>query len=118
VEERSLPGAAPTTPGTKDPRSLPFVDVASLADTAPLELQWLARNRIPAGNVTLLSGDGAAGKTTIALQLCVSVIAVGSWLNTTIERQGEVLFFSAEEDRNELHRRLLRISCPSCSIIA
>src|SRR5690242_17155763 len=32
--------------------------------------RWLVQDRIPAGKLCLLNGDGAAGKTTIALQLC------------------------------------------------
>jgi Mrp family chromosome partitioning ATPase len=36
-------------------------------------MRWLATNRIPAGDVTILSGDGGGGKTTVALQLAVSV---------------------------------------------
>src|SRR5690348_11331820 len=40
----------------------------------PLEpMRWLATNRISAGDVTILSGDGGGGKTTIALQLAIAV---------------------------------------------
>lgn len=89
---------------------LPFIDVASLKGIEPPEMRWLVANRIPAGNVTLLSGDGAAGKTTIAMQLAVGVAAIGSWLNAVVDHAGPVLFLSAEEDGDELHRRVLRIA--------
>jgi RecA-family ATPase len=73
-------------------------------------MRWLAANRIPAGDVTILSGDGGGGKTTTALQLAVSVAdGLGDWLGTTCEA-GPVIFFSAEEPENEMRRRLVRVA--------
>jgi RecA-family ATPase len=72
--------------------------------------RWLATNRIPADDVAILSGDGGGGKTTIALQLAVSVAAeLGDWLGTTCET-GPVIFFSGEEPENEMRRRLDRVA--------
>jgi RecA-family ATPase len=75
----------------------------------PLEpMRWLATNRIPAGDVTILSGDGGGGKTTVALQLAVSVERdLGDWLGTTCEA-GPVIFFSGEEPEGEMRRRIHR----------
>jgi RecA-family ATPase len=77
----------------------------------PLEpMRWLATNRIPAGDVTILSGDGGGGKTTVALQLAVSVErGLGDWLGTTCE-PGPVIFFSGEEPEAEMRRRLHRVA--------
>jgi RecA-family ATPase len=77
----------------------------------PLEpMRWLATNRIPAGDVTILSGDGGGGKTTVALQLAVSVErGLGDWLGTTCEA-GPVIFFSGEEPKDEMRRRLQRVA--------
>lgn len=73
-------------------------------------MRWLATNRIPAADVTILSGDGGGGKTTTALQLAVSVADnLGDWLGTTCEA-GPVIFFSAEEPENEMRRRLARVA--------
>jgi RecA-family ATPase len=73
----------------------------------PLEpMRWLATNRIPAADVTILSGDGGQGKTTIATQLAVAAAAgLGDWLGTTIEA-GPVVFFSGEESRHTLRLKL------------
>src|SRR5260370_18998949 len=72
-------------------------------------MRWLVTNRIPAGKVSLLSGDGATGKTTIALQLAVAVaVASPDWLGSAIETPGPVIFVSAEEDEDEIQRRLGR----------
>jgi RecA-family ATPase len=77
----------------------------------PLEpMRWLATNRIPAGDVTILSGDGGGGKTTVALQLAVAVErGLGDWLGVTCER-GPVFFFSGEEPEQEMRRRLARVA--------
>ena len=77
----------------------------------PLEpMRWLAARRIPAGDVTILSGDGGGGKTTVALQLAVSVErGRGDWLGTTCE-SGAVIFFSGEEPEHEMRRRLDRVA--------
>jgi RecA-family ATPase len=77
----------------------------------PLEpMRWLATNRIPACDVTILSGDGGGGKTTVALQLAVSVErGLGDWLGTTCD-PGPVIFFSGEEPEAEMRRRLHRVT--------
>jgi RecA-family ATPase len=73
-------------------------------------MRWLATSRIPAGDVTILSGDGGGGKTTVALQLAVSVErGLGDWLGTTCET-GPVIFFSGEEPQDEMRRRLERVA--------
>jgi RecA-family ATPase len=73
-------------------------------------MQWLALSRIPAGDATILSGDGGSGKTIVALQLAVAVErGLGDWLGTTCE-QGPVIFFSAEEPEAEMRRRLHRVA--------
>ena len=75
----------------------------------PLEpMRWLATNRIPADDATILSGDGGGGKTTVALQLAVAVEQdLGDWLGTVCET-GPVIFFSGEEPEAEMRRRLHR----------
>jgi RecA-family ATPase len=73
-------------------------------------MRWLATNRIPAGDATILSGDGGGGKTTVALQLAVAVEQdLGEWLGTTCEA-GPVIFFSGEEPEHEMRRRLDRVA--------
>jgi RecA-family ATPase len=68
--------------------------------------RWLATNRIPDNDAIILSGDGGGGKTTIALQLSVAVAGdLGDWLGSVCEA-GPVIFFSAEEDEDEMRRRL------------
>jgi RecA-family ATPase len=62
-------------------------------------------NRIPARNVTSLYGEGAVGKTILALQLSVAIVLGEDWLNT-MPKSGPVLDVFCEDDTDELHRRL------------
>jgi RecA-family ATPase len=71
--------------------------------------EWLAYRRVPHENVTLLGGDGATGKTTIGLQLCIATVTGKEWLGALVDRPGEALFYTAEESEKELHRRLAAI---------
>jgi RecA-family ATPase len=111
------PVDVPDGPGaeaeTGDQQSAPPLALICPADWRGVPIppmRWLATNRIPAGDVTILSGDGGGGKTTLALQLGVSVAAdLGDWLGTTVET-GPVVFFSGEEPENEIRRRLERVA--------
>jgi RecA-family ATPase len=72
------------------------------------EREWCVRNYIPHRTVTLLGGDGGVGKTTLMLQLCAAKAIGTNWLGLDT-RPGRTLFVSAEDDKDELHRRLLSI---------
>ena len=73
---------------------------------APPPVDWLARDRIPRGDVTTLQGDGGAGKTDIALRLAANVARCApDWLGHEIAG-GLVLFISGEEPERDLQRRL------------
>lgn len=71
--------------------------------------QWHVPELIPARTVTMLSGDGGLGKSTLALQLAAATCLGKPWLGRT-PRSGDVLYLSAEDDADELHRRLHEIA--------
>ena len=87
------------------PRKSVFYSAASLhgKDVPPRE--WLVRDLIPGKTVTMLSGDGGTGKSMVALQLACAVATEARWLGRGVAH-GRVLFISAEDDEDELHRRL------------
>jgi RecA-family ATPase len=88
------------------PRSmLRTISAAMLAGVAVPPRAWYAPDLIPAGNVTLLYGDGGTGKSQIALQLAAAASMGEDWLGISTS-PGPVLFISAEDDIDELHRRL------------
>ena len=83
------------------PPPLPYVDLA-----APLrEREWLITDRIPMFNITLLSGEGAIGKSIALLQLAAATVLGKDWFST-LPQFGPVLYIAAEEDEDEIRRRL------------
>lgn len=97
----SMPAAPAITPPP------PFIDWVSgvelYGDPPPRE--WLVPDMIPQGTVSLLYGDGGTGKSLIALQLAISTVLRRVWLGK-LPASGPVIYFSAEDDRQELHRRM------------
>jgi AAA domain len=85
---------------------LEFVLAESFEDQPVPKREWLVEGRIPTANVSLLGGDGAVGKTLLALMLSVAVIRGIKWLGVDVLKAGPVIFFSAQEDKDEVHRRL------------
>lgn len=85
--------------------SLLLLNPAQWRDQPVPDREWIVRDLIPAKTVTLLSGDGAAGKTTLGLQLAAARALARDWIGT-IPAPGPTLFLSAEDDGDELHRRL------------
>src|SRR4051794_29491636 len=84
---------------------LKIINPVQWRDQAVPPREWIVRDMIPAKTVTLLSGDGAAGKTTAGLQLGAARSLARDWLGTMPE-PGRTLFLSAEDDAEELHRRV------------
>ena len=88
------------------PPKLNFLNPTAWAGQPVPRRRWLVPNWIPLGVPSILSGDGAAGKTTIALQLSVATVRGTDWLGAVIDEKGPVIFLTAEEDCDEIHRRL------------
>lgn len=91
-----------------DLRRSRFYSAAALDGKPVPQRQWLVHDMIPMKTVTLFSGDGGTGKSLMALQLAVNVVAGGGWLGEPVSR-GRALFLSAEDDDDELHMRLSAI---------
>ena len=107
--EAPLPKAAP---GSDEKPGLPRLEImaaADFGDDEPPPRRWHVHRLIPAGEITLLTGDGGNGKSLLALQLAFATATGGDWI-ATIPEPGRVLFLSAEDDRDELHRRLYNIA--------
>lgn len=93
---------------------LELVCAASFAGQPVPERRWHVDGLIPAGTVTGLSGDGATGKSTIALQLGIATVIGGYWFGMPAER-GPAIYLTAEDDLDEVQRRLDAI-CGALSI--
>ncbi|MGA0613326.1 AAA family ATPase [Paracoccus sp. KR1-242] len=85
-----------------------FFSAASLEGKGIPDRHWLVRDLIPSATVTLLGGDGGTGKSLLALQLACSVAAGSHWLGRGVSG-GSAVYVSAEDDEQELHRRLASI---------
>lgn len=95
-----------------DPRTggeaLPILQVVDAASFAGMDVPlrgWHVDELVPARTVTGLSGDGATGKSMMALQLAVMTICGGYWMGREV-KAGAVLYVAAEDDLDEMHRRL------------
>jgi AAA domain len=90
---------------------------ASQWEGVPIEpREWIAHNRIPAGEPGIMSGDGGTGKTKLALQLSAAIAAcLRDWVGGVVDAEGAVIVFSAEEKLKEMHRRTFayREECPA-----
>lgn len=83
---------------------------ASDFDGQPVpEREWIVPRLIPAGNPTLLAGDGGTGKSLLGAQLCAAAALGREWLGQPV-KAGKTLYLSAEDDRDELHRRFAAIA--------
>jgi len=60
---------------------------------------------VPVGVVTLLGGEGGGGKSLLGLQACVATAIGKPWLGRD-PLKGRALYLSAEDDVDEVHRRL------------
>ncbi len=101
--------------GPKKGLQVEIVVASSLAGKPVPPQDWFVDGLIPANNVTMLAGDGGAGKSLLALQAAVAAATNGCWIGFR-PKAGKVLFVSAEDEIDELHRRLARI-CPRLEML-
>jgi len=93
--------------------SAPFpglIEIGDFIGHAPPDRLFLDRDRLlPMRNVVLLGGDGGTGKSLLALQLALACTTVlQQWIGIDVDH-GPVLYLSAEDDRDELHKRINEI---------
>jgi len=93
---------------TTTPVALPYISMAGWDDEPVPDQEWGVYNRYPLRQTSLLSGEGAAGKSLLQLQLCCAHVLGRDWLGTMPE-QGPAIFIDAEDDAGLIHRRLANI---------
>jgi RecA-family ATPase len=88
---------------------LPLTVASDLAGMPVPDRVWCVSEWLPLRQVTLLSGDGGTGKSLLAMQLQVATAVGGRWLGLpTMQCRSFGLY--AEDDQDELHRRLARLA--------
>ncbi len=100
---------APPTQAEREADAAEFFCAASLDGKPIPPRQWHVPDFVPAGTVTTLNGDGGAGKSFAALQLAVATALGKPWFGQDV-KPGQALFITAEDDRDEIHRRLADIA--------
>jgi RecA-family ATPase len=85
--------------------SLPYLDMSSWDSYPAPEREWAVENRIPMYQPHLTTGHGAIGKSLLELQRAVAHVLGKPWLGMPV-RQGPVIYLGAEDEADELHRRL------------
>lgn len=83
-------------------------DVADMLERPRVTREWIVEGIIPKKEVTLLAGDGGAGKTTLVLQLADARARQTLWLDRQVS-PGRTLFYGCEDDEPELQYRLQEI---------
>ena len=101
--EGLLKRAAPEPKPPREP--LKWIDMQTWDKRGVPERGWLVRDRIPLRQPTLLSGEGAVGKSMLVLHLLAATALGRDWLGFMPE-PGEAWYFGAEDDQDELHIRL------------
>jgi RecA-family ATPase len=87
---------------------IPLIDMSTWDDVPVPEQEWAVEGRIPIEYVTLLSGEGAAGKSLIELQRGVAHVTGRDWYGASL-RQGPALIIDAEDADKVIHKRLADI---------
>ena len=91
------------------PPPLPFVDMSGWDSVAPPARQWLILDHVPLRQVTLLSGAGGIGKSVLALQLLAATALRREWVGDLFPKPGAAIYLGAEDEQDEIHRRLAAI---------
>jgi RecA-family ATPase len=94
--------------GTRKPYRLPLIRPQDWAALPIPQREWLVPGMIPDRTVTMLSGEGGTGKSLLALQLMVSMALRLDWLGKPVV-PGPCVYFGAEDEVDELHRRVAGI---------
>lgn len=103
----AAPAKLAATPVAEPPPWIDWVHAASLIGDPPPR-QWLVKDMLVMGTVGLLYGDGGTGKSLLAMQLAVAVSTGRRWLTKPV-KSGPVIYYSCEDNKDEIHRRLTDI---------
>lgn len=83
--------------------------VARMISEPPSARRWLLKDLLPLGVVGLFAAAGGSGKSYAMLQLGVSVATGIPFVGLDIGETGGVLIIAAEDEADEIHRRLFRV---------
>lgn len=88
--------------------AIPTLDLGKLAHIEPMPRQFIIPGLVPAGEVTLFTGPGGAGKSLVAQQLATGLAAGVPTLGFDLEKS-KAIYITCEDDSEELHWRQAHI---------
>ncbi|NOW45701.1 RecA-family ATPase [Novosphingobium sp. SG751A] len=106
--ERALGDGARLPQAALGHDDIQFLNWSELATCTPQRKQFVLPNLAPAGEVTLLTGAGSSGKSLLGQQLATALAAGVQTLGLQLD-QGTAMYFTCEDDPQELHWRQHRI---------
>jgi RecA-family ATPase len=110
LDEIALRQERRSADGARSPHEpLAFVDITAWSRRSPPQREWAVPDRFPLRNVGLLSGEGSTGKTILIMQVGAAHVFGRDWCHTLPE-PGPFLYFNAEDEPDELERRLNAIA--------
>lgn len=87
------------------------INLVSVSDIKKERVEWLIPGYIPKGDITIIGGDGGLGKTSlwcnIASAISNGIPCVLQENNDVLYPQGEVIYFSGEDDTARVLRERL-----------
>lgn len=106
---RVLDHPSPQHNGRGKAGSLPFLDMSTWDSTPTPARQWYVLDHIPSRQPTLISGEGAIGKSILLLQLLAASSLSKPWIGTLCPKPGPTIYLGAEDEQDEIWRRLADI---------
>lgn len=102
VVEADAPGAEPLFP-------LGEASIATMLATAPKAREYIITPLLPRGVTGALVAPGGTGKSFMLMQLAAAVASGSPLLGYEVPEPAGVLMLAAEDDREEIHRRMAAI---------
>ena len=86
------------------------VSATELLSSEDEEINWLIPGYIAKGSVFMLGGPGKGGKSYLMLDAAISLASAQPAWNRPIEETSKVMYVDAENNKQEVRRRIGRIS--------
>ena len=81
-----------------------MLDIVVTASIKSKQVDWLWRDYLARGKITLLGGDPSAGKSLLSLDIAARISVGGKWPSGATVRAGSVLLLSAEDGNSDTIR--------------
>ncbi len=96
---------------------LPLTDLSDLLNETDEQVQYLVKDLLPMGGVSVIGGKPKAGKTTTVRNLCLSVAKGEDFLGLPTA-QGPVIYCAFEEKRSEVKRHFMDLGADGSLLIS